>query len=360
MRIHKLDGLRGFCSLMVVFYHYPQSFLPDFIFGNFFIRESWSFVDFFFVLSGFVISYNYTTLSSSNDFWLYIKKRIIRLYPLLFFTSIIFLFFKVFSDNFFPELVGSPKSIKLYVLDTCNTLLLLNSTPVFGEISKYLGMNHPSWSVSAEFISYALFGFSSLFYFNKKNLFSFVTICLCVVVYLLKQQLTISNYTWFFLRGLIGFNVGCLVFWLFAKKLSIKNNLELVLPLLIVFVSYFFYSYEFSFKGVVNFIFRPLFFGFIILVLLKTNHYFSRFLESKPLIFLGKISYSIYLNHILLLLVFPRIAFRFFGLPQSYLTELLVLLITMLFVILYSSFTYKYIELALGKSLKKWFKANHE
>ena len=85
MRIHKLDGLRGFCSLMVVFYHYPQSFLPDFIFRNFFIRESWSFVDFFFVLSGFVISYNYSTLSNPNDFWLYIKKRIIRLYPLLFF-----------------------------------------------------------------------------------------------------------------------------------------------------------------------------------------------------------------------------------------------------------------------------------
>ena len=356
MRIVKLDGLRGFCSLMVVFYHYPQSFLPDIIYSNFFIRESWSFVDFFFVLSGFVISYNYSTLSNTNDFWLYIKKRFIRLYPLLFFTTFVFLLFKVFSDHFFPDLVSSPKSIKLYLLDTCNTLLMLNSTPVFGETSKYLGMNHPSWSVSAEFISYVLFGLSSLFFFNKKILFSFVTICLCIVVYIVKEQFAFSNYTWFFLRGIIGFNVGCIVYWLFTKKFSVKNNLELFLPLLIVSVSYFFHSYEFTFKGLVNLIFRPLLFGLVILVLLKANHYFSKFLESKPLKFLGKISYSIYLNHILLLLIVPRISFKLFGLPQTFFSEFLVLSFTMLFVVLYSSLTFTYIESIFGKALKKWFK----
>ena len=356
MRIEKLDGLRGFCSIMVVFYHYPQSFLPDFLFSNFFIRESWSFVDFFFVLSGFVISYNYSTLSNTNDFWLYIKKRFIRLYPLLFFTTLVFFLFKVFSDNFFPDLVNNPKSIKLYLLDTYNTLLMLNSTPIFGEASKNLGMNHPSWSVSAEFISYVLFGVSSLLFFNKKKLFSFVIICLCIVVYIVKEQFAFSNYTWFFLRGIIGFNIGCVVYWLYTKKFSVKNNLEIILPILIVSVSYVFYNYDFSFKGVVNLIFRPLFFAFVMLVLLKTNHYFSKFLESKPLRFLGKISYSIYLNHILLLLIVPRVSFKLFGLPQSYLSEFLVLLITMLFVVLYSTFTFTYIESVFGKALKKWFK----
>jgi peptidoglycan/LPS O-acetylase OafA/YrhL len=233
---------------------------------------------------------------------------------------------------------------------------MLNSTPFFGEMSKYLGINHPSWSVSAEFISYVLFGLSSLFFFNKRNLYSFVTICLCIVIYVVKEQFSFSNYTWFFLRGIIGFHIGCIVYWFFTKKFSFKDNLELVLPLLIVSVSYFFHSYEFSFKGVVNLIFRPLFFGFVILVLLKTNHYFSKFLESKPLKFLGKISYSIYLNHILLLLIVPRISFKLFGLPQSYLSEFLVLSLTILFVVLYSTITYIYIESAFGKVLKKIFK----
>ncbi len=356
MRIDKLDGLRGFCCLMVVFYHYPQSYLPDFIFSNSFIRESWSFVDFFFVLSGFVISYNYSTLSNSNDFWLYMKKRFIRLYPLLFFTTVVFLLFKLLSDNFFADLVNSPKSITLYLIDTCNTLLMLNSTPAFGEMSKYLGMNHPSWSVSAEFISYVLFGLVYLFFFNKKKLYILIIAVLCVAVYVIKEQFIASNYTWFFLRGIIGFNIGCVVYWIYNKKFSVKNNLELTLPFLIALVFYFFHNYEFSFKGLLNLIFKPLFFGFVILVLLKTNYYISKFLESKLLKFLGKISYSIYLNHILLLLALPRITFNFFGLPQSFCTELLVLSLTIIFVVLYSTITFKYVESAFGGALKKQLK----
>ena len=355
MRIDKLDGLRGFCCLMGVFYHYPQSFLPDFVFSNFFIRESWSFVDFFFVLSGFVISYNYSSLSNTNDFWLYIKKRFIRLYPLLFFTTVVFLFFKLFSDNFFPDLVSSPKSIKLYLIDSINTLLMLNSTPVFGEMSKYLGMNHPSWSVSAEFISYVLFGLISLFFFNKKQLYLLIVTCLCVAVYVIKEQFVTSNYTWFFLRGIIGFNMGCVVYWIYNKKISVKNNLELTLPFLIAAVFYVFHNYEFSFKGHLNLIFKPLLFSFVILVLLKTNQCFSRVLESRPLKFLGKISYSIYLNHILLLLALPRITFNFFGLPQSCCSELLVLLLTILVVVLYSTLTFTYIESFFARTLKKRF-----
>ncbi|MBH83429.1 MAG: hypothetical protein CMP70_01980 [Flavobacteriales bacterium] len=356
MRIDKLDGLRGFCSIMVVFYHYPQSFLPDFIFGNFFIRESFSFVDFFFVLSGFVISYNYSTISHSSDFWLYIKKRFIRLYPLLFFTTIVFLLFKLFSDNFLPELVSNPKGIKLYLIDTCNTLLMLNSTPIFGEMSKYLGMNHPSWSVSAEFISYVFFGLAGLFFFNKKKLYLLIITCLCVAVYVIKDQFVSSNYTWFFLRGIIGFNIGCVVYWLKTKKFSPKNSIELILPFLIAFIFYLFHNYEFGFKGLLSLVFKPLFFGFVILVLLNTNYHLSRFLESKTLTFLGKISYSIYLNHILLLLTLPRIIFNFFGLPQTTFTELLVLTLNMLFVVLYSTFTFTYVESTFGRALKKWLK----
>ena len=355
MRIEKLDGLRGFCSLMVVLYHYPRSFLPEFIFSNSFIRESWSFVDFFFVLSGFVISYNYSTLSSSNDFWLYIKKRFIRLYPLLLYTTLVFLLFKLLSDNFFADLVNSPKSIKLYLIDSFNTLLMLNSTPVFGEMSKYLGMNHPSWSVSAEFISYVLFGLISLFFFNKKQLYLLIVTCLCFAVYIIKEQFVTSNYTWFFLRGIIGFNMGCVVYWIYNKKISVKNNLELILPFLIAIVFYVFHNYEFSFKGHLNLIFKPLLFSFVILVLLKTNHCFSRVLESRPLKYLGKISYSIYLNHILLLLALPRITFNFFGLHQSSYSELIVLLLTILVVILYSTLTFTYIESSFARILKKRF-----
>ena len=344
MRIEKLDGLRGVCCLMVVFYHYPESYLPEFVFDNFFIRQSWSFVDFFFVLSGFVISYNYPSLSSVNDFFIYIKKRLIRLYPLLFFTTTVFLTFKLFSDVFFAELVNSPKSVKLYLLDTLNTLTMLNSTPIFGDASRNLGMNHPSWSVSAEFISYTVFGLSSIFLSKNKVKFSILLVFASVVLFVVKETFSYSHYTWFFLRGIIGFNMGCIVYRLSTKNYSINSFLELLLPILILLVFYLLQNFQFVYMGIASLVLRPLLFAFFIFVLINTSNYLSLFLESKPLKFLGKISYSIYLNHILLLLIIPRFIFNFLDVTQSNLSQILVSFFVILLVILYSSFTYTYIE----------------
>ena len=55
MRITKLDGLRGIFSIMIVFYHYYDKFIPSAIYDNFLVKSSYSFVDFFFVLSGFFV-----------------------------------------------------------------------------------------------------------------------------------------------------------------------------------------------------------------------------------------------------------------------------------------------------------------
>lgn len=329
---------------MVVFYHYPESYLPELVFDNFFIRQSWSFVDFFFVLSGFVISYNYSTLSSVKDFFIYIKKRLIRLYPLLFFTTFVFLTFKLLSDVFFADLVNSPKSVKLYLLDTLNTLTMLNSTPIFGDASRNLGMNHPSWSVSAEFISYTIFGLSSIFLSKNKVKFSILLVFISVVVFIAKESVSYSHYTWFFLRGIIGFNMGCIVYRLSTKNHSFNSFLELLLPILILLVFYLLQNFQFVYMGIVSLVFRPLLFAFFIFVLINTSNYLSAFLESKPLKFLGKISYSIYLNHILLLLVIPRFIFDFLGVTQSNFSQIFVSLFVVLLVILYSSFTYTYIE----------------
>ena len=344
MRIEKLDGLRGVCCLMVVFYHYPESYLPERVFDNFFIRQSWSFVDFFFVLSGFVISYNYSTLLNFSDFFMYIKRRLIRLYPLLFFTTIVFLIFKLFSDVFFAELVNSPKSVRAYLIDTLNTLTMLNSTPIFGDASRNLGMNHPSWSVSAEFISYTIFGLSSVFLSKNKINFSILLVFLSVVVFVAKESFSHSHYTWFFLRGIIGFNMGCVVYCLSTKKYSINDFFEPLLPILILLSFYLLQNFQFVYMGIVSLVLRPLLFALFIFVLLNTSNCLSAFLESKLLKFLGKISYSIYLNHILLLLIIPRFVFGFLDVTQSIFNQILVSVIVVLLVILYSSFTYTYVE----------------
>ncbi|MBS1732124.1 MAG: acyltransferase, partial [Bacteroidetes bacterium] len=56
-RLDQLDGLRGLFCLMVILTHFPfKDSLPV---SNFIVRQGYLFVDFFFVLSGFVIAFNY-------------------------------------------------------------------------------------------------------------------------------------------------------------------------------------------------------------------------------------------------------------------------------------------------------------
>ncbi|WP_366788678.1 acyltransferase family protein [uncultured Flavobacterium sp.] len=61
IRLLQLDGLRGLFSLIVVIYHFPyeNEFSEISITSNFLVRQGDLFVDFFFVLSGFVISLKY-------------------------------------------------------------------------------------------------------------------------------------------------------------------------------------------------------------------------------------------------------------------------------------------------------------
>ena len=117
---------------MVLLFHYPYEYMPDFLYNSFFIRQSWSFVDFFSFLA-VLLFLIITAIFIAREVFFLIVKRIIRLYPLLVYTTLIFFFFKVISDIFFAELVNSPKSIAAYTLDALNTLLLMNSTPFFGE-----------------------------------------------------------------------------------------------------------------------------------------------------------------------------------------------------------------------------------
>ena len=127
MRIKKLDGLRGICSLMVVIYHYSEDFLPDYLYNFFIIRESHTFVDFFFVLSGFVIAHNYHSLNNFKDLWTYLKKRFIRLYPLLFYTVNICLVAMIISNNFLTKYIDEGSSLIQQIYITLDSLTFLNS-----------------------------------------------------------------------------------------------------------------------------------------------------------------------------------------------------------------------------------------
>ena len=84
-----LDGLRGVAALMVIWYHIFEgyAFAGGSIIETF--NHGYLAVDFFFILSGFVIGYAYDDRWGKMKTKDFIKRRVIRLHPMVVMGAII-------------------------------------------------------------------------------------------------------------------------------------------------------------------------------------------------------------------------------------------------------------------------------
>ena len=371
MRITKLDGLRGIFSLMVVMFHYPQEYLPDWFYNSFLVRESYTFVDFFFVLSGYVIAYNYHSLPSFSAFWTYVKKRFARLFPLLFYSTTVFLLYMVLYYlftrgllmNIFPNMFESVSSYDIHehllvpIRKYMDSILFLNSTPVLGDGPEDIGMNGPSWSISSEMISYIVFGLLTVLLRKRARVLSFGILIVASAIFLFNTGEFFASGDYGFLRGFVSFNLGYFVWELSKTKFRLNNKLEYLIPILLLVV--FYYLHFLGSKSEAGLIFGmfaiPILFSFSILAFIKTNGSISRMLDRKAFQYLGKISYSIYLNHFFLMVLILKPVFKLLPFEHSAFYQMLVLTLFTLVVIVYSHFTYKFVEVKGQKFLKKFF-----
>ena len=76
-----LDGMRGVAALMVIWYHIFEGFATSPIDQTF--NHGYMAVDFFFIISGFVIGYAYDDRWKSMSTWTFMKRRLIRLHPMV-------------------------------------------------------------------------------------------------------------------------------------------------------------------------------------------------------------------------------------------------------------------------------------
>src|SRR5579863_3436610 len=120
-----LDGLRGVASLVVVAFHVFEAYAG----GNRFrqiINHGYLAVDFFFLLSGFVVAYAYDDRWGKMSQWDFYKRRLIRLQPMVIMGSIIgALFFYFQGSSAFPLISGTPVWQMLLVMLVGCTLLPL-------------------------------------------------------------------------------------------------------------------------------------------------------------------------------------------------------------------------------------------
>ncbi len=153
-----LDGLRGVAAITVVCFHIFEAFATSHLDQR--INHGYLAVDFFFILSGFVVGYAYDNRWGTMKTKDFIKRRIIRLHPMVVMGAVIGAIMFYFQGCSVWD-VSKVTVLALFIATSIN-MLLIPATP--GTEIRGLGemfpLNGPSWSLFFEYIGnilYALF-----------------------------------------------------------------------------------------------------------------------------------------------------------------------------------------------------------
>lgn len=354
-----LDSFRGIAAICVVVFH--MHVVGSITELNFF-RGSSLFVEFFFVLSGFVLTHTYGFKEVS--FKRFIISRTFRLYPLHLFMFTICLFlelakFVAYKYGFLFNTIPFTEEKALSEIIP-NLLFLQSWIPGFNPVS----WNYPSWSLSVEYYMYIIFFFT---FFIKSNfkyvvwfLFSFISFVIII------NNFGIMNEV---IRGLSCFFAGALTYLIY-KKFNMKfekisSNIFSLLEVLLMISIIYIISYIEEYKA----IYVSLIFLLIVFFFAFEKGFLSIILKISFFQLLGKLSYSIYMTHYAIL--FCLISFsmilekilnikfapmireiRYIDFQNVFINNFAVFIILFI-VVTISIFTYKYIELKGQKFCEK-------
>lgn len=327
-----LDSLRGIAAVAVAYFHYNSNW------------AGYLAVDFFFVLSGFILTHSYLHQTRhDNSIFGFIVNRVARLYPLHIFTTVTFALAIYFTQDSWPSYGKN----HLFTLFQQATL-----TQNIGFNPGGLTWNYPSWSISVEFWTGILF-FILIKKTTKSSHLFFSSLLLLIIIYNNTKHLDIhaQNYYAFinsgFIRCLASFLLGILIYRAHKEIHFLQSKLWLTLLeltcLSLMFLVIFFREDKLNEAD----FFSPYIFALSILIFSLEGGFLSFLL--KPLKYLGKISYSIYLNQITVLILCTHMSATWPALNNHRLTLYLS------FLIVYSALTFVLIETPFKKQIKRLY-----
>ncbi|VUD64969.1 O-acetyltransferase OatA [Thalassocella blandensis] len=151
-----LDALRGIAAIIVVIFHVFEAHATGPY--DLFIAHGYLAVDFFFVLSGFVIGYAYDERWSHMSYTDFCKRRLIRLHPLIIVGSVFGALLYYFqAGDLFPLIADTPLIALLAVMLLGMTLLPLPpSLDIRGWVEMH-PLNGPAWTLFFEYLANILY-----------------------------------------------------------------------------------------------------------------------------------------------------------------------------------------------------------
>ena len=179
-RYEILDGLRGVAAIIVVAFDLFETYSAGA--AHQILNHGYLAVDFFFVLSGFVIGYAYDDRWDRMTTWDFFKRRLVRLHPMVIMGTLLGASLFYFSAcSAFPMVMQTPWwNVLLMTLLGC----LMFPTPTSWDIRGWWetnALNGPTWSLMWEYIAnvlYALF----IRRFSKLALGIFVGLSACLTL----------------------------------------------------------------------------------------------------------------------------------------------------------------------------------
>ncbi len=153
-----LDGLRGVAAILVVAFHIFEAHAGGSRFRQI-INHGYLAVDFFFLLSGFVVAYAYDDRWAKMTQWEFYKRRLIRLQPMVIMGMIIGAIFYYFqaSDILFPMIAGMEVWKVILTMVIGFTLLPIPSSLEIRGWGEMHPLDGPAWSLFFEYIANILY-----------------------------------------------------------------------------------------------------------------------------------------------------------------------------------------------------------
>lgn len=360
--IKALTGIRGLLAIRVVLDHYFEYDWVKYIHkhGNHGLLETLGLqilqrgffsVDFFFFLSAFVLSLVYDrkfgNVLSVGDYRKFMYKRVVRLYPFYLLNVLLF------SSLIYKKLTWHRFGINLSFQHSLYDIKM--------------SINPATWSLSVEFMMYLIFPF--LFMWVKKlNLkFAIIAIVLfCFGLYwnieTLKpifpfnyhgiQRVAYQDYLGdgfgltAVIRGLSGYLLGMLAYRIYKNKpyydfILRYRNWILGATFILFFVP----------KASVII---PFFLAMNVIIMTDKNWY-SAILESKVVYFFGQLSFSIYLNHLMVRMLFTKFIYEK---SLHFDQRMWLFSVEAIFTLMFSFVTYRLFEVPVNaffrKHILKW------
>lgn len=342
MRLDQLTFTRFLAAIAIVVFHYGQAVYPfnsdvlSYLFG-----QANMGVSYFFMLSGFVMMIAYgkkEQVSFSN----YLRKRLARIYPAYLLAIIMTLTYCLYSNEEID-----------YVGLFFNIFLIQSWIPGYA-----LSFNTPGWSLSVEMFFYVSFPFLFKQFYKR---YSLKTVSLIVISIFILSQVALfvlkntsfyigspspsHDLTFYFpLMHLNEFLMGNIAGLFFIKGIRERNYdlwlvaliIALVLVLKLPLVSL-------NHNGLLAFIFIP-----FILLLSANKGVFTRLFMMKSFVFLGEISYGIYI------LQKPVFDFIIYGMKRFNIDNPNTIFYTgVAILLLCSALSYWYVETPLRRMITK-------